>query len=61
MGTVGLETQLEPGVNAMIKALNAKGYLKNKDYFYFKENKARHFEADWARRFPKALTFILNN
>ncbi|MCF6213226.1 MAG: alpha/beta hydrolase [Flavobacteriaceae bacterium] len=60
LGTVGLETQLEPGVNAMINALNAKGYLKNKDYFYLKEENARHFEADWARRFPKALTFILN-
>lgn len=45
----------------MIKALNAKGYLKNKDYFYFKENQTWHFETDWARRFPKALTFILNN
>ncbi len=61
LGTVGLETQLEPGVNAMVKALKTQGYLKNKDYFYLKENKARHFEADWARRFPKALTFILNN
>jgi len=45
----------------VIKALNAKGYLKNKDYFYFKENKVRYFEADWARRFPKALISLLNN
>ena len=45
----------------MIKALIAKGHLKNKDYFYFKENQAWYFEVDWARRFPKALIFLLNN
>lgn len=60
IGTVGLETQLEPGVDAMVKALNAKGYLKNKDYFYVKEENARHAEADWARRLPNALIFLLN-
>jgi len=60
IGTVGLETQLEPGVDAMIKAINAKGYLKNKDYFYVKEKDARHAEADWARRLPNALIFLLN-
>jgi len=60
MGTVGLETQLEPGVNAMINALNAKNYINTKDYFYIKEQNARHFEAAWARRFPKAMIFLLN-
>jgi len=57
---VGLETQLEPGVIAMVNALNAKGYLPNKDYFYVKETQARHAEADWARRLPNALIFLLN-
>lgn len=60
MGTIGLETQLQPGVNAMIQALKAKNYLENKDYFYVKEEQARHAEADWARRLPKALIFLLN-
>jgi len=60
IGTVGLETQLEPGVIAMVNALNAKGYLPNKDYFYVKETQARHAEADWARRLPNALIFLLN-
>lgn len=60
IGTVGLETQLQPGLDAMVKALNSKDYLKNKDYFYVKEENAKHTEADWARRLPKALIFLLN-
>lgn len=59
-GGIGLETQLESGINSMTKALKEKNYLEYKDYIYIKENDAKHNEAAWASRFPMALNFIYN-
>jgi enterochelin esterase-like enzyme len=54
-GGVGLETRLQPGVSAMVDALKKKGYKEGKDYYYVVDAGARHNEADWAKRFPKAV------
>lgn len=58
-GGVGLETILQPGCEAMLKALNDKGYKKGKDYFWVHAPTANHFESDWAKRMPQALLLLL--
>lgn len=58
-GGVGLESQLQPGIDEMISALKAKGYNEEKDFVYLVDSAARHFEADWAKRFPNALMLAL--
>lgn len=59
-GGVGLETQLQPGIDEMITALKKKGYKEGKDYFYTFDSAAKHFESDWAKRFPKAIMITLD-
>jgi predicted alpha/beta superfamily hydrolase len=58
-GGVGLESRLQPGVDEMLAALKAKGYKEGKDFVFILDKKAKHFEADWAKRFPKALMLVL--
>ena len=62
-GGVGLEEQLQPGIDDMLEALEARGYKKDKDFFYITDKKARHFESDWAKRMPNAflLMYKLNS
>ena len=59
-GGVGLESQLQPGIDEMIGALKEKGYKERKDFVYLVDSTARHFEADWAKRFPNALMLVLH-
>jgi enterochelin esterase-like enzyme len=58
-GGVGLETVLQPGCEAMLKALDGQGYKRGKDYFWVNDVTANHFESDWARRMPAALVWLL--
>lgn len=60
-GGVGLESQLQPGIDEMIRVLKAKGYQENKDFIFLHDPTAQHFEADWAKRFPNALMLVLGN
>lgn len=60
-GGVGLESQLQPGIDDMITALNQRGYQESKDYFYEIIPLAKHSEPDWAKRFPKAITLVLSH
>ncbi len=59
IGGVGLETELQPGVEAMVNALKSKGYVEGKDFVYVHDEKAEHFEAAWAKRFPGALLDVM--
>ncbi len=54
-GGVGLDAQLQPGVNAMVSALRKKGYEEGKDIKYVSDIRANHSEASWAKRFPEAI------
>src|SRR5262249_16010649 len=54
-GGVGLEATLQPGVDAMVAALKAKGFTEGQDFVYVSDPEARHFEAAWAKRFPQAI------
>ncbi len=58
-GGKGLELELQPGIDAMRKALDAKGYRAGKDYFWVLDAEAEHFETAWAQRMPGALELLL--
>jgi predicted alpha/beta superfamily hydrolase len=58
-GGKGLEQQLQPGIDEMIKALEEKGYIRNKDYFRVSAPEAEHNESAWAKRIPDALKLLL--
>jgi predicted alpha/beta superfamily hydrolase len=59
-GGVGLESQLQPGIDEMVSALRAKGYKEQKDFVVIIDPAAKHSEADWAKRFPNALKLALS-
>ena len=59
-GGVGLESQLQPGIDEMVNALRAKGYKEQKDFVVIIDPVAKHSEADWAKRFPNALKMVLS-
>jgi predicted alpha/beta superfamily hydrolase len=58
-GGQGLEIELQPGIDAMRAALEAKGYREGKAYFWVSDPEAEHFETAWAKRMPKALALLL--
>ena len=43
----------------MLTTLKAKGYEEGKDFEFVRDPAAKHFEADWAKRFPRALMMVL--
>ncbi|KAB2865733.1 MAG: alpha/beta hydrolase [Anaerolineae bacterium] len=43
----------------VVESLVNKGYSLGDDLLYFEEDGGGHSEADWARRFPDALKFLL--
>jgi enterochelin esterase-like enzyme len=58
-GGKGLEERLQPGVDEMLKALEEKGFIRNRDLFYVSAPDAEHNEAAWAKRMPEALKLIM--
>jgi predicted alpha/beta superfamily hydrolase len=58
-GGKGLEERLQPGVDAMVKELEMKGYRRGKDLFLISAPEAEHNEAAWAKRMPEALKLML--
>jgi predicted alpha/beta superfamily hydrolase len=58
-GGKGLEEQLQPGIDEMMKALTEKGYIRNKDYFWVSDPETEHNESAWKKRMPDALKLLL--
>src|ERR1044071_1129388 len=58
-GAIGLDSQLQPGIDSLLTALKSKGYEEGKDFVFLRDPTAKHSEADWARRFPQALLTVL--
>jgi hypothetical protein len=56
-----LENQLQPGIDDMIIELSKKGYKNNKNLMYIIDKGAEHNEAAWAKRFPKAILYIVQS
>ncbi len=57
-GGLGLEEQLQPGIDDMLEALKKNGLVENKDFFWILDSEARHFESDWAKRMPHAFELL---
>lgn len=57
-GTVELEARLQPGCDAMLKALRNKGYRDGDDLMWFLDEGAEHNEAAWGKRFWRSLVFL---
>ena len=57
-GAVGLEEQLQPGIDQMMSTLDRMGYQLGDDYFWVLDQDARHFESAWAKRIPNALKLL---
>jgi predicted alpha/beta superfamily hydrolase len=58
-GGIGLDSQLQPGIDDMLTALKTKGYQEGKHFIFIHDPTAKHSEADWAKRFPTALKLVL--
>ncbi|MCM2302688.1 MAG: alpha/beta hydrolase-fold protein [Flavobacteriaceae bacterium] len=58
-GGIGLEEQLQPGIDDMLKALEQKAYFEGTDLLWIHDKNAKHFEAAWAKRMPFALQWLL--
>lgn len=58
-GALGLDSQLQPGIDAMLAALKSKGYREGNNFIFLRDPTAKHSEADWAKRFPNALMLVL--
>lgn len=57
-GSLGVDKEIQPGVNKMLKALKKKGYTIDQDLFYVKDPDDPHSESAWAERLPVALEWL---
>lgn len=57
-GNNELDSQLQFGVDEMIKALIEEGYTKGKEFYFSKDENAQHGERDWAKNVWRSLIFL---
>lgn len=57
-GGIGLEEQLQPGIDEMILVLKEKGFVENQDLVFIKDSSAEHNESAWAKYIYKFLEFF---
>lgn len=57
-GGVGLEEQLQPGIDEMLEALKQKGFVENKNILFVKDTTAEHNESAWSKRVYRFLEFL---
>jgi predicted alpha/beta superfamily hydrolase len=60
-GGVGIEEELQPGIDDIISLLENFGYNRGDDYYWFKAKDSEHGEKDWAKRVWRALVFLFGN
>ena len=58
-GGVELDVILQPGIEEMLASLERWGYQEGKDWVFIHDPTAKHFESEWAKRFPDALVRTL--
>lgn len=59
-GEVGLESQLQPGIDDMLIALQNRNYQMNSNLFWYKYDNAQHSERDWSKRVWRMLKFLFD-
>ena len=57
-GGIGLEEQLQPGIDEMIMVLKEKGFVENNDLLFIKDTSAEHNESAWAKNVYRFLEFF---
>jgi hypothetical protein len=57
-GGIGLEEQLQPGIDEMLVTLKEIGYKENQDFFWYKDSTAIHSESAWAKRVWRPLVLF---
>jgi len=57
-GGIGLESELQPGIDEMIVALQNNGYVLGKDLFWSVDPNAIHSESAWAQRIWQPLVYF---
>jgi len=60
-GGIGLEKELQPGVDLMVNILQEKGFVLNKDLIVNIDSTAEHNEAAWAKHVPQMLKLLYGN
>lgn len=60
-GGIGLEQELQPGIDETIELLQKKGYSQGKDFIVFYDRNASHNEEAWAKRIWRPLLFFFGN
>lgn len=58
-GGVGLEQELQPGIDEMLEVLKAKGY-NEENLLWIKDTEAEHNESAWAKRVPIFLKYFFS-
>jgi predicted alpha/beta superfamily hydrolase len=58
-GGVGLDAELQPGLDSMLGVLEAKGFRRGVDLDVVVDPAAEHFEDAWARRVWRPLEFLI--
>ncbi|MGB4561091.1 MAG: hypothetical protein WBI11_04745, partial [Schleiferiaceae bacterium] len=56
-GGVGLEAQLQPGIDLLLKELEQSNYPVD-HLKWVRDKKAEHSEVAWRQRFPDALAWL---
>jgi predicted alpha/beta superfamily hydrolase len=57
-GGIGLEAQLQPGCEKMLRVLQAKGFQLGKNLEWFQDPAAEHSERAWSQRVWRPLLFM---
>ncbi len=57
-GSAGLDGQLQPGCEAILRALRAKGFETGKNLEWFQDPEAEHSERAWSKRVWRPLLFM---
>jgi len=60
-GGLGLESQLQPGIDLLLANLDSIGLKRNKDYLWIKDPASYHGELGWRERFPSAFSWVFNS
>jgi enterochelin esterase-like enzyme len=59
-GGVGLESELQPGIDRLLKGLRKSGRVQGRDYSWVVDPQAEHNEAAWRQRFPAAYLWAVD-
>ena len=60
-GGIGLELELQSGIDDMMEALENKGLREDYEYVWFLDQNAQHNEQAWSKRMPEALKILLKD